>query len=102
MSLRVKAQHFGSALSRMVIPNLGAFLAWGILTAVGVAIGNEMIKSFISPMLVYMLPILIAVAAGKMVYDYRGSVVGVVATMGVIIGSGIPMFLGAMIMAPIA
>ncbi|MCG8482276.1 MAG: PTS mannitol transporter subunit IICB [Clostridia bacterium] len=102
MTLRVKAQQFGSKLSGMVIPNLGAFLAWGLLTSVGIAIGSDVMKSFILPMLNYMLPILIAAAAGKMVYGYRGSVVGVVATMGVIVGAPITMFLGAMIMAPIA
>lgn len=102
MSLRVKAQQFGSKLSSMVIPNLGAFLAWGILTAIGIAIGSDLLKSFIVPMLNYMLPILIAAAAGKMVYGYRGSVVGVVATMGVIIGADVTMFIGAMIMGPIS
>jgi len=100
MSLKVKAQNFGSKLSGMVIPNLGAFMAWGILTAVGVALGSDLLKSFISPMLNYLLPLLIAVAGGKMVYGYRGSVMAAVVTMGVIIGSEIPMLLGAMIMGP--
>ena len=74
MSVRVKIQKFGSKLSSMVIPNLGAFIAWGLLTAVGIAIDNDMLRSFITPMLNYLLPLLIAFAGGKMVYDYRGGV----------------------------
>lgn len=70
MSVRVKIQKFGSRLSSMVIPNLGAFIAWGLLTAIGIALNNDMMRSFIVPMLNYLLPILIAFAAGKAVYDY--------------------------------
>lgn len=102
MSFRVKAQQFGSKLSSMILPNLGAFMSWGILTAVGIFIQNDMLRSFISPMLTYLLPILIAFAGGRMVYDYRGGVVGSVATVGVIIGAEIPMLIGAMIMGPLA
>ena len=49
MSVRVQIQKFGSKLSSMVIPNLGAFIAWGLLTAVGIAIDNDMLRSFITP-----------------------------------------------------
>ena len=102
MSVRVKVQKFGSKLSSMVIPNLGAFIAWGLLTAVGIAIDNDMLRSFITPMLNYLLPLLIAFAGGKMVYDYRGGVIGTVATIGVIIGSSVTMFIGAMILGPLS
>ena len=102
MSVRVKVQQFGSKLSNMVIPNLGAFIAWGLLTAVGIAINNDMLRSFITPMLNYLLPLLIAFAGGKMVYDYRGGVIATVATIGVIIGSSVTMFIGAMILGPLA
>ena len=102
MSVRVQIQKFGSKLSSMVIPNLGAFIAWGLLTAVGIAINNDMMRSFITPMLNYLLPILIAFAGGKMVYDYRGGVIGTVATIGVIIGSSVTMFIGAMILGPLS
>lgn len=102
MSVRVKIQKFGSALSSMVIPNLGAFMAWGLLTAVAIAINSDGLRMFISPMLNDLLPLLIAVAAGKMVYDYRGAVIAAVAVMGVIIGADITMFIGAMIMGPLA
>ncbi len=102
MSMRVKIQKFGSKLSSMVIPNLGAFIAWGLLTAVGIAIDNDMLRGFIVPMLNYLLPLLIAFAGGKMVYDYRGGVIGTVATIGVIIGSSVTMFIGAMILGPLS
>lgn len=102
MSLRVRVQEIGAKLSGLILPNLGAFMAWGIITAIGVFSGNEMLKAFIGPMLNYLLPILIAVAGGRMVHGYRGSVIGAVATMGVIIGSDITMFIGAMILGPLA
>jgi PTS system mannitol-specific IIC component len=55
----------------------------------------------VGPMITYLLPLLIGYTGGKMVYGVRGGVVGAAATMGVIIGSSIPMFLGAMIMGPL-
>lgn len=102
MSLQSRLQKFGSMLSSMVIPNLGAFIAWGLLTAVGIALGSDVLKAFIVPMLNYLLPLLIAFAAGRMVYDYRGGVIACVATMGVILGADVTMFIGAMIMGPLA
>ncbi|CAI7674593.1 unnamed protein product [Penicillium discolor] len=53
-------------------------------------------------MVTYLLPLLIANTAGRMVYGERGGVVATIATVGVIVGTNIPMFLGAMIMGPIA
>lgn len=102
VSYRVKAQRFGGKLSAMVLPNLGAFMGWGILTALGIWLSNDMLKGFIAPMLTYLLPILIGVAAGKMVYGDKGAVIGAFATMGVIVGSNVTMLLGAMIIAPLA
>ncbi len=102
VSWRVKAQRFGGKLSAMVVPNLGAFMGWGILTALGIWMSSDMLKSFISPMLTYLLPLLIGVAAGKMIYGDKGAVIGAFSTMGVIVGSEITMLLGAMIIAPFA
>jgi PTS system mannitol-specific IIC component len=48
-----------------------------------------------------MLPLLIANTGGRLVYGARGGVVGVIGTMGVIIGTSIPMFMGAMIVGPL-
>lgn len=102
VSLRVKAQRLGGKLSAMVLPNLGAFMGWGILTALGIWLSNDMLKAFISPVLTYLLPLLIAISGGKMIYGEKGAVIGAFTTMGVIIGADISMLLGAMIIAPLS
>ncbi|ODA15491.1 PTS mannitol transporter subunit IIBC [Geobacillus thermoleovorans] len=101
---RVKIQRFGSYLSGMIMPNIGAFIAWGLITALFIPTGwlpNETFAKLVGPMITYLLPLLIGYTGGKMIYDVRGGVVGATATMGVIVGSDIPMFLGAMIMGPL-
>ncbi|OAS84742.1 MULTISPECIES: PTS mannitol transporter subunit IICB [Metabacillus] len=101
---RVKIQRFGSYLSGMIMPNIGAFIAWGIITALFIPTGwtpNEQLATLVGPMITYLLPLLIGYTGGKMIYDVRGGVVGATATMGVIVGAEIPMFLGAMIMGPL-
>jgi len=103
--MREKIQKFGRSLSAMVMPNIGAFIAWGLITAIFINGGwwpNENIAKMVSPMLKYLLPTLIAYTAGKNVGGERGGVAGAVAAMGVIIGTDTPMFLGAMIMGPVA
>ncbi|MBE3578417.1 MAG: PTS mannitol transporter subunit IICB [Caldanaerobacter subterraneus] len=103
-SLRVKLQRLGGFLAGMVIPNIGAFIAWGLITAFFIPTGwvpNEHLAKLVGPMIMYLLPILIGYTGGKLVYDVRGGVVGAVATAGVAIGSSVPMFIGAMIMGPL-
>jgi PTS system mannitol-specific IIC component len=103
-SLRVKVQRFGSFLSGMVMPNIGAFIAWGLITALFIPEGwlpNAALAALVSPMITYLLPLLIGYSGGRLVYDVRGGVVGAIATMGVIVGTDIPMFLGALIMGPL-
>ncbi|MDQ0202013.1 PTS mannitol transporter subunit IICB [Neobacillus ginsengisoli] len=102
--VKVKIQKFGSYLSGMVMPNIGAFIAWGLITALFIPTGwmpNAGLAKLVGPMITYLLPLLIGFTGGRTVYDIRGGVVGAVATMGVIVGTDIPMFLGAMIMGPI-
>jgi len=102
-SLKVSVQHFGRFLSGMVMPNLGAFIAWGLITALFIPTGwipNEDLSKLVGPMIIYLLPLLIAYTGGNMVYGTRGGVIGVVGTMGVIVGTDIPMFLGAMLVGP--
>lgn len=102
---RAKLQRFGSYLSGMVMPNIGAFIAWGVIAALFMDKGwipNETIGSLVQPMLTYLLPLLIGFTGGRMLYDIRGGVVGATATMGVIVGADMPMFLGAMVMGPLA
>ncbi|KAA9027601.1 PTS mannitol transporter subunit IICBA [Niallia endozanthoxylica] len=102
--IKVKVQKFGNFLSSMVMPNIGAFIAWGLITALFIPTGwipNENLAALVDPMVKYLLPLLIGYTGGKLVYDTRGGVVGAIATMGVIVGAGMPMFLGAMLMGPI-
>jgi len=120
-SMRVGVQKFGTFLSGMVMPNIAAFIAWGLITAFfiptgwlpglganpvdadGNALNNGGLNflALVGPMIIYMLPLLIANTGGRLVYGARGGVVGVIGTMGVIIGTSIPMFMGAMIMGPL-
>ena len=102
--LRVKVQKFGRFLSGMVMPNIGAFIAWGLITALFIPTGwipNEELGKMVGPMITYLLPLLIGYTGGKMIYDVRGGVLGAIATMGIIVGAEIPMFLGAMVMGPL-
>lgn len=104
VGFRAKIQKFGAFLSGMVMPNIGAFIAWGLITALFIPTGwlpNENFASLVGPMIVYLLPLLIAYTGGKIVYGDRGGVVGAAATMGVIVGTDIPMFLGAMLVGPL-
>ena len=111
-NIKLKVQNFGRFLSNMVMPNIGAFIAWGFITAIflynakdpsaGGWLPNEAIStSFIGPMITYLLPLLIGYTGGKLVYGERGGVVGAITTFGVIVGASIPMFLGAMISGPL-
>jgi PTS system mannitol-specific IIC component len=104
-NIRVSIQKFGRFLSGMVMPNIGAFIAWGLITALFIPTGwipNEKLAELVGPIIKYLLPLLIGYTGGKMVYDVRGGVIGALATMGIIIGTNIPMFLGAMVMGPLA
>jgi PTS system mannitol-specific IIC component len=104
MSAKSAVQSVGQKLSAMVMPNLGAFIAWGLITAFFIATGwtpNERLATMVDPMLKWLLPLLIGYTGGKMVYGVRGGVVGAIATAGVIIGANIPMFLGAMAAGPL-
>jgi PTS system mannitol-specific IIC component len=102
--LRANVQRFGAKLAGMVMPNIGAFIAWGLVTALFIPDGwipNKDIAELVGPMITYLLPLLIGFTGGKLVHGHRGGVVGAVATMGVIVGTDVPMFLGAMIMGPL-
>ncbi len=97
------------------MPNIGAFIAWGLITALFIGAGYFPVGALggfgetngvanvglVGPMITFLLPLLIGYTGGKMVYETRGGAVGAAATMGVIVGTGIPMFIGAMIMGPL-
>jgi mannitol PTS system EIICBA or EIICB component len=103
---RARVQHFGGNLAAMVMPNIGAFIAWGLITALFIPTGwipNEALsEAIVSPMIRFLLPLLIAYTGGHLVHGRRGAVIGAIAVMGVIVGSDIPQFLGAMIIGPFA
>lgn len=103
-SNRAKIQALGGFLTNMVLPNIGAFITWGIITALFIPTGwmpNETLSKLVGPTITNLLPLLLAYTGGRMVGDHRGGVLGAIGTMGVIIGSSIPMFLGAMIIGPL-
>lgn len=103
--MKNKVQAFGKFLSGMVMPNIGAFIAWGFLAALFIEKGwipNAQLSSMVSPILTYLLPILIASQGGKMVGGDRGRVIGAIAVIGCICGSEYTMLMGAMVMGPLA
>jgi len=122
--VRVRVQKLGTALSNMVMPNIGAFIAWGLITALFIKAGwlqgifpalrdpdGWVAKiggwgtydgaGIVGPMITYLLPILIGYTGGRMIHGNRGAVVGAIATIGVVTGADVPMFMGAMIMGPL-
>ncbi len=104
MRLKDILMRTGRTMSAMIMPNIGAFIAWGLITALFIPTGwlpNEHLAKIVAPALTYLLPILIAYTAGKNIAGDRGGVTGAIATIGVIAGTDIPMFIGAMIMGPL-
>ena len=102
--IRARLQKVGGFMAGMVLPNIGAFIAWGLITALFLPAGwlpNAYLAKLIQPMILYLLPILIGYTGGRLMHGARGGLVGAVATMGMIVGSSIPMFLGAMVMGPL-
>jgi len=103
--VKVRVQRFGRFLSGMVMPNIGAFIAWGLITALFIPTGwipNEELASLVDPMIKYLLPVLIGYTGGNLIYGARGGVLGTIGTIGIIVGTDIPMFLGAMLMGPLS
>lgn len=100
-----KIRKFGGYMSGMVMPNLGAFVGWGLLAALFIPTGwmpNEKLNEMVGPILNYLLPLLIGYTAGYNIHGQRGGVIGAFTTMGVIVGSDVTMFSGAMIMGPLS
>ncbi len=102
---RARVQRFGGYLAGMIMPNIGAFIAWGLITAMFIPTGwlpNEKLAMLVGPTISVLLPVLIGYTGGRMVHGQRGAVAGAIATMGVVVGTDVPMFLGAMIIGPLA
>ncbi len=121
--MQEKIQRFGGWLAGMIVPNIGAFIAWGLITALFIPTGwlaktsldwdwDAITGNLVGPTIVYLLPILVAYTGGKMIHGHRGGVLGAVAVMGVIGGAAFelssgatgdpPQFLGAMVVGPLA
>lgn len=100
-----KVQAFGSFLSSMIMPNIGAFIAWGFIAAIFIDGGwwpNKDLSQLAGPMITYLIPLLIAYSGGRLIHEMRGGIIAAVATMGVIVAlPDTPMLLGAMIMGPL-
>src|SRR6266571_3091536 len=98
-----RIQRYGGYLAAMVLPNIGAILAWGLITAFVIPTGwtpNEQIAAVVGPMINFMLPLLIGYTGGKLVYGHRGGVVGAIATFGVAVGAGILAVAGVVYLGP--
>jgi mannitol PTS system EIICBA or EIICB component len=103
--VKARVQRVGGYLAGMVMPNISAFIAWGLITALFIPTGwlpSVKYAALVGPMIVTLLPVLIGYTGGRMVHGQRGAVVGAVATMGIVVGSDVPMFLGAMMVGPLA
>lgn len=104
-SFKVRLQKLGTSLSNMVMPNIPALIAWGVLTALVIPDGyipNEQLATMVSPMLKYVIPLMIGFTGGYNVYSHRGGIVGAIAAFGAIAGSDVTMIIGAMVMGPLA
>lgn len=103
-NFKASVQKFGGFMAGMIIPNIGAILAWGIITMFVIPTGwwpNETLAQTVGPMIKWLIPILVGFTGGRLVHGTRGGVVGAIATYGIIVGASIPMILGAMIMGPL-
>ncbi|MEW4383120.1 PTS mannitol transporter subunit IICB [Staphylococcus epidermidis] len=100
-----KIQAFGSFLSSMIMPNIGAFIAWGFVAAIFIDNGwfpNKQLSQLAGPMITYLIPLLIAFSGGRLIHGLRGGIIAATSTMGVIVAlPDTPMLLGAMIMGPL-
>lgn len=105
-SLKVRVQKLGTSLSNMVMPNIGAFIAWGVAASLFIATGylpnKALDTNVVGPMLKYVLPLLIGYTGGYNIHKQRGGVIGAIASFGAIAGSTVTMFIGAMIMGPLS
>lgn len=102
--VKASVQRFGGYLAGMVMPNIAAFIAWGLITALFIPTGwipNKYLEALVVPMITVLLPVLIGYTGGRLVHGQRGAVVGAVATVGLVVGADIPMFLGAMLIGPL-
>ena len=118
---RARIQRFGGYLSGMVMPNIGAFIAFGFITALFIPDGwtpNADLAEMVGPMIIVLIPTLVAYSGGRMVHGQRGAVIGAVAVFGAIVAGADPvrlndgttalpfggqvMILGAFVLGPLS
>src|SRR6266540_2943776 len=103
--VKANIQRLGAFLAGMIMPNIAAFIAWGLITALFIPTGwlpNAKLAVLVDPIIKILLPVLIGYTGGRIVHGQRGAVVGAVATLGVVMAADQPMLLGAMIIGPLA
>lgn len=103
--IKSKFQRVVKFLSLMIMTNIGVFIAWGLITLLVIPKGffhNEALGSLADSMVKYLFPLIVSIKGGNMISGYRGGIIAAVATMGVIVGTDIPMMIGAMILGPLA
>src|SRR5207244_10834754 len=77
-AMQERIQRLGGNLAAIVIPNIAAFIAWGLITAFVIPTGwtpNETLAKLVGPMITYLLPLLLGYTGGKLVAGHRGGVV---------------------------
>src|SRR5882762_3679397 len=87
--IQATIQRFGGYLAGMIMPNISAFIAWGLITALFIPTGwlpNEYLAKLVGPMISLLLPVLIGYTGGRLVHGQRGAVVGAIATVGLVVG----------------
>lgn len=104
--MKNSVQRFGKFLSAMIMPNIGALIAFGFLAAFFNGSGwipHEGFATIFSAILVYLIPILVALTGGKLIGGERGSIVGAIAVVGVIMSDpDTTMLMAAMIIGPLS
>ncbi|QCI23526.1 PTS mannitol transporter subunit IICBA [Buchnera aphidicola] len=102
--IKVKVQNIGRFLSKMIMPNISAFIAWGLISGLFFHSGwipNKDLEKIAGPMVAYLFPILIANKGGQLISGKRGAIVGSIAIIGAAVNTTSPMLLGAMIIGPL-
>ena len=104
--MKNSVQRFGKFLSAMIMPNIGALIAFGFLAAFFNASGwipHEGFATIFSAILMYLIPILIALTGGRLIGGERGSIVGAIAVVGAIVSDAdTTMLMAAMIIGPLS
>ena len=104
--MKNSVQRFGKFLSAMIMPNIGALIAFGFLAAFFNGSGwipHEGFATIFSAILVYLIPILIAFTGGRLIGGERGGIVSAIAVVGAIMSDpNTTMLMAAMIIGPLS